>query len=180
MRNPQHSITDCCSRPDRLSVAPRIAVQTFVFPLPSPSPLSPGGFTLVELLVVITVIGILIALLRLPAVQAARAEAARQLPCKNNLKQLALGVKMATSNNSPLFSRRRLGMGVCGRAIPDRGNAEKQPGGWFYNLLPYLEQQPLHDMGIGLPLSDPTKLSMAAIRYETPLAVLICPTRGTA
>jgi prepilin-type N-terminal cleavage/methylation domain-containing protein len=43
------------------------------------------GFTLVELLVVITIIGILIALL-LPAVQAAR-EAARQAQCQNNLKQ---------------------------------------------------------------------------------------------
>ena len=46
------------------------------------------AFTLVELLVVITIIGILIALL-LPAVQAAR-EAARQTQCKNNLKQLAV------------------------------------------------------------------------------------------
>lgn len=49
-----------------------------------------AGFSLVELLVVISIIGILIALL-LPAVQAAR-EAARKSACQNNLKQVALAM----------------------------------------------------------------------------------------
>ena len=51
---------------------------------------SVGGFTLVELLVVITIIGVLIGLL-LPAVQAAR-EAGRRAQCMNNEHNLALAM----------------------------------------------------------------------------------------
>ena len=30
---------------------------------------------------------------------------------------------------------------------PDRGLGKKQPGGWVYQILPYLEQQGLFELG---------------------------------
>ena len=105
-----------------------------------------SAFTLVELLVVITIIGILIALL-LPAVQAAR-EAARIAQCQNNIKQLALG---CLDHESATKRFPTGGWGFAWTGDPDRGTDWRQPGGWIYNVLPYIEQQALHDLGSGTP-----------------------------
>jgi prepilin-type N-terminal cleavage/methylation domain-containing protein len=128
------------------------------------------GFTLVELLVVITIIGILIALL-LPAVQAAR-EAARQAQCKNNLKQLALG---CLNHESATGRFPTGGWGAAWNGDPDCGNDQRQPGGWIFNVLPFIEQQPLHDLGLGT--AGTTKNSYNLQRMMTPLPGIYCPTR---
>ncbi len=107
------------------------------------------AFTLVELLVVITIIGILISLL-LPAVQSAR-EAARRLQCSNNLKQFGLAALNHEEANGFLPSS---GWGWTWVGDPDRGFGARQPGGWIYNLLPYLEQETLHSLGAGKSASE--------------------------
>jgi len=129
-----------------------------------------SGFTLVELLVVITIIGILIALL-LPAVQAAR-EAARRLQCTNNLKQLALGCLQHESAIGYLPSG---GWGYCWVGDANRGFGKDQPGGWVYNVLPYIEQPDLHDLGLGMTGTD--LYHQHRIRTETAVTSFTCPTR---
>jgi prepilin-type N-terminal cleavage/methylation domain-containing protein/prepilin-type processing-associated H-X9-DG protein len=137
----------------------------------------PAGFTLVELLVVITIIGILIALL-LPAVQAAR-EAARRAQCTNNLKQIGLG---CLNHESAFRTFPTGGWGDWWVGDPSRGFGGKQPGGWLYNITPFIEQQALHDLGSSA--GDSTGLSTGVTdrltRACTPVPGLYCPSRRSA
>lgn len=88
-----------------------------------------NGFTLVELLVVVAIIGVLVALL-LPAVQAARASA-RAASCKNNMRQIGLGVLQFCDTHKGQF--------------PEWYHAKHQDGdaegihSWIYTIAPYME-----------------------------------------
>jgi prepilin-type N-terminal cleavage/methylation domain-containing protein/prepilin-type processing-associated H-X9-DG protein len=92
------------------------------------------GVTLIELIVVVSVIAVLLAL-SLPAVQWSR-ESSRRMTCQNNLRQIAMAA------NNHLASQRHFpagGWGYQWMGIAELGHGRKQPAGWCYNLLPYVE-----------------------------------------
>ncbi len=128
------------------------------------------GFTLVELLVVITIIGVLVALL-LPAIQAAR-EAARRMQCQNNLKQLGLA---AISHQQAQVYYPSGGWGYDWTGDPNMGFGRKQPGGWLYSILPYMEQGNLHEIGAGLAWS--ARFDALAQLRGTVVPMFYCPSR---
>jgi prepilin-type N-terminal cleavage/methylation domain-containing protein/prepilin-type processing-associated H-X9-DG protein len=131
------------------------------------SPLTPHAFTLVELLVVITIIGILISLL-LPAVQAAR-EAARKMQCQNNFKQLALAVLNYESQWNAFPPSSCWAPGVDPSDVSQLSNFRET---WGILVLPFLEQQSLFDKFIRTkPIPDVANLSALAVE----LSVMLCP-----
>lgn len=95
-------------------------------------------------MVVIAIIAVLVVLV-LPAIQAAR-EASRRASCGNNLKQLALACQshITSFGHYPTggWNSAPTTISMIG---PGRGSDWRQPGGWAYTLLPYMEQQATFD-----------------------------------
>lgn len=131
------------------------------------------AFTLVELLVVIAIIGILVALL-LPAVQAAR-EAARRSQCKNQLKQLSLAClnHEVTHGHMPTS-----GWGWRWQGDSNEGYGVKQPGGWSFNILAYIEEPAIRDLVRGIDPSNRGEYNARMLQIvQTPIEVFNCPSR---
>lgn len=131
------------------------------------------GLTLVELLIVIGIIGLLVQMM-LPGVLMSR-EAARATACQNNLKQLSTAFMLHHDANGQLPSG---GWGYRWAPDPDAGSGKKQPGGWAYCLLPYLEQMPLYELGKGA--NPEIKAAANKQRLSTPVEILYCPSRRPA
>ena len=133
-----------------------------------------NGFTLVELLVVIAIIGILVALL-LPAVQAAR-EAARRNQCKNQLKQMALACLNHESTHQLMPTS---GWGWRWQPDPNKGFGVDQPGGWTFNILPFIEEQSLRDAASGEGTQTEIEARLLQL-VQSPIQLYSCPSRREA
>lgn len=121
-----------------------------------------SGFTLVELLVVIAVIGLLVAIL-LPAVNAAR-QAARRTECTNHLKQLALAFELheGATGRFPSAGWNWYDPPTYAHGVPLSGKEQK--AGWGFQVLPYIEANSVVQAG-----------PIPAIAHLDPL--FFCPSR---
>jgi prepilin-type N-terminal cleavage/methylation domain-containing protein/prepilin-type processing-associated H-X9-DG protein len=122
------------------------------------------GFTLIEVLVVISIIGVLVAIL-LPSVQQSR-EGARRTQCVNNLKQMALGAQMLADTKGRYPSGVDQSYFVAAPVY--RGTSV------FVQILPYMEQRPLWNQWV---MSDPLVNTQGGASSRTALIMPwnICP-----
>jgi prepilin-type N-terminal cleavage/methylation domain-containing protein len=119
------------------------------------------GFTLVELLVVIAMIGLLVALL-LPAVQMAR-ETARRASCTNNLRQIGIAVHLYHDAQQS-FPPGGVSPGPC--------CSVKSYTSWTIQILPFLDHKALYDAYDQMQMNE--SRSNKSVR-ETFVSVYSCP-----
>jgi len=138
------------------------------------------AFTLVELLVVIAIIGVLIALL-LPAVQAAR-EAARRTQCKNNTKQIMLSMLNHVEAKRAFPSGGIYPWPSIKHYVATPGGTpygpDKQGLSWAFQILPYLEGQPVHNLRDEKQMEQ-TAISMYYCPSKRPPTKALLPNTAT-
>lgn len=128
-----------------------------------------GGFSLIELIVVISVITILLGLL-IPAVQAAR-ETTRRMSCSSNLRQLSLACVQFEVNKG------RLPKGAFSWNGDERSADRRGPNShsWVSQVLPFMEEQTNYEkvdlQTYGLEATDEGREVMRSI-----IQSLECPT----
>jgi prepilin-type N-terminal cleavage/methylation domain-containing protein len=162
---------------NKVGVASRAARKSYDRSIGQPRLGGPtrGGFTLVELLVVIAIIGILVALL-LPAIQAAR-EASRRSSCKNNLRQIGIACLNHVDTRKAFPSG---GWGYDWTADPNRGSGPDQPGSWIYNVLDYIEENDLRNLGSSQATTSAAFQDASKALHQTALSAFQCPSRRAA
>jgi prepilin-type N-terminal cleavage/methylation domain-containing protein len=136
------------------------------------------GFTLIELLVVIAIIAILVALL-LPAVQQAR-EAARRSTCKNNLKQIGIGLHNYHDTHNvfpPGFVNANRDIAQSNSAkyttqLKSTSTSFKVGWAWSAFILPYIEQQATYEKA---QISDGNAYALDTDAYRTVIKTYLCP-----
>ena len=99
-------------------------------------------------------------------------EAVRRTQCKNNLKQIGLGAQTHLSVHKFFPTS---GWGDHWVGDPDRGFGADQPGGWCYNLLPFIEEKAIRDLGKGT--TGAAKQAALRTMMATPAPFFSCPSR---
>lgn len=129
-----------------------------------------SGITLIEVLVVVVIVSILLAVI-LPAIQSARVRA-RTTECANNLRQIGLALQMHES------STRLYPPAEGDRVIGGRSRGALTA---FVHLLPYLEQQALHDkIDLSIPtygtsFPNPAHIAANSTVMAARIGLFLCP-----
>jgi hypothetical protein len=124
-------------------------------------------------MVVMAMLGVVLGIL-VPAVLQVR-EVSNRAQCANNLKHIG----MAMLNHHALYRRYPTGgWGFLWVGDPDRPGNQNQPGGWVFNILPFVDQVQLHQQGASGTFRE--KRAAAAQVIQTPLPLMNCPSRRPA